>query len=92
MTGDLRIKGSRGPALRFGFDGRNVEAFAGETIAVALLAAGIPGFALNPVDGTPRGQFCAMGTCQECIIYVDGLAREACRTIVSDGLMVRSRR
>jgi predicted molibdopterin-dependent oxidoreductase YjgC len=92
MTADLRIKGSRGPVLRFGFDGAEVEAFAGETVAVALLASGIPGFAVNPADGTPRGMFCAMGVCQECAVLIDGQVQEACRVLVRDGLDVRSRR
>jgi hypothetical protein len=92
MTGDLRIKAARGPTLRFLFDGETVEAFAGETIAVALLAAGFPGFAVNPSDGTPRGLFCAMGTCQECTIFIDGQAREACRTVAGEDMIVRSGR
>ncbi len=63
-------------------------AFAGETLAAALLASGIRGFGRNPADGSSRGLFCAMGACQECVVNVDGSLVEACRTSVRDGMAV----
>lgn len=75
---DLRIRGARGAKVRFRFDGREVEAFAGESIAAALLANGIH-----------SGLFCAMGLCQACAVLVDGRRVEACRHRVAEGLEVR---
>ena len=45
----------RGAPLRFGFDGREVQGLAGDTLASALLAAGLGGGFRSPVLGRPRG-------------------------------------
>jgi len=84
------MKGARPRAVRFWFDGKEVEAFEGETVAVALLTAGIGGFGRNRATDARRGIFCAMGLCQECIVSVDGRVVEACRLPVRAGLEVRS--
>jgi len=89
MATDLRISGARGPKVRFRFDGREIEGFAGESVAAALLAQGIRALRNAPLDGGPRGLFCAMGICQECVVLVNGRRVESCRLIVSDGLDVR---
>ena len=68
----------RGPPVRFDFEGQPIEAFAGETLAAALLAA-----------GARSGLFCAMGICQECLLLVDGTMTESCRTMVQQGMVVR---
>ena len=60
------------PALTFTFDGNPVRAYRGETIAAALAASGIVTFGRRR-DGTPRGRWCGMGVCQECIVEVDGV-------------------
>lgn len=85
----LRLAGTRGQTVSFSFDDVVVMGFAGETLAAALLAAGIRALGRNAVDGTRRGLFCAMGACQECLVLVDGLAVEACRARVRDGMVVR---
>lgn len=86
---DLREAGiARGPALAFTFDGRPVRGFAGESVAAALLAAGITTLRRSPRDGAPRGAFCWMGVCQECTVVVDGQRRPACRMPVAAGLVV----
>jgi aerobic-type carbon monoxide dehydrogenase small subunit (CoxS/CutS family) len=82
------MPGGRGEPVCFTFDGEPVAAFACETLAGALLAAGVRDLGRNPVDSSPRGLFCAMGTCQECVVLVDGNLMEACRTPVRDGMVV----
>jgi predicted molibdopterin-dependent oxidoreductase YjgC len=84
----LRMPGGRGQTVRFSFNGELILAFAGETLAAALLASGIRVFGHSPVDGSSRGLFCAMGACQECVIKVDGSLVEACRTLVRDGMSI----
>lgn len=69
-------------------DGRPVRAFAGQSVAVALYAAGIVQLRRSPRDGTPRGMFCLIGVCQECVVRVDGRVVEACREPVRDGLVI----
>ena len=85
----LRIGGARGQLVRFSFEDDAVTAFAGETVAAALLAAGVRVLGRNAVDATPRGVFCAMGSCQECLVLVDGTKVEACRARVREGMVVQ---
>ena len=92
-SGDLRIVRHRAAAqqaLQFTFEGRAIPAFEGEVIAAALWAAGYRRLRLSPAGNTPRGMFCAMGSCQECAVLVDGVVRTACNTPVWAGLDVRA--
>tara|TARA_B110000046_G_C12942029_1_gene376224 strand:- start:562 stop:861 length:300 start_codon:yes stop_codon:yes gene_type:complete len=86
---DLRIRGKfqRGKPVEFTFDGITVNAFEGESIATALLAADIVSTKLS-VDGYPRGPVCHMGSCQECAVRIGGRKTLACKTKVSQGLQV----
>tara|TARA_R110002110_G_scaffold30683_11_gene108520 strand:+ start:1014 stop:1304 length:291 start_codon:yes stop_codon:yes gene_type:complete len=79
----------RSEPVRFTFDGSRIEAHAGESVAAALMAAGVLSLRNAPVDGGDRGVFCAMGICQECIVEADGRRVESCRLEVSDGLVLR---
>lgn len=83
------IHAPRGTTVSFRFDGAPMTGYAGETVAASLLAAGLRVLGHNPEDGSPRGLFCAMGVCQECVVLVDGTRVEACRTIVRDGMVVQ---
>ncbi len=79
-----------GPPVRFRFDGREVEALPGETIAAALAAAGIVAVR-QARSGAPRGPYCGMGVCFDCLVTVDGRpSQRACLTPVAEGLEVRS--
>ncbi|MBY0335378.1 MAG: (2Fe-2S)-binding protein [Acetobacteraceae bacterium] len=69
------------------WDGRAVPARAGESLAAALLAAGIPAFRETAVSGSARGPLCLMGACYDCLVEVDGRANvQACLETVRDGL------
>jgi D-hydroxyproline dehydrogenase subunit gamma len=70
------------------FDGRRVVARAGESIAVALFANGVKRLRHSPRGHGPRGMFCLMGSCQECLVMVDGRRVLACQTLVSANLRV----
>lgn len=88
MVKALRLEATRGPEVRFTFDGKPITAYEGETLAAALLAAGIQAFGVTRA-GAPRLPFCNMGTCFDCAVVVDGqqLVR-ACLTDVRDGMVV----
>jgi len=82
----------RGPRIHFTCDGQTIVAYGGETIAVALLAAGHRTLRVAPRTGAPRGLFCAMGVCFDCVMHVEGQAGvRTCLTPVQDGMVVRSR-
>lgn len=83
-----RIESER-ETLVFTFEGEQVEALVGETVAAALAAAGIRHLRDSTVSGEPRGIFCMMGACFDCLVEVGGMPnRQACMTEVREGLVV----
>jgi predicted molibdopterin-dependent oxidoreductase YjgC len=84
---------ARGESLRFIVDGEVVQAYRGETIATAMLAAGRRVMRYTPRERRPRGLFCAMGVCFECVVTVDGSGRaRSCTTPVAEGMVVSTGR
>lgn len=82
-----------GATLSFTFEGRPVDAREGDSIASALMAAGIRDLRDSVVSGQPRGVFCMMGACFDCLVEIDGQPnRQACMTPVTEGLNVRRQR
>ena len=74
--------------IAFQFDGRQVAAREGQTIAAALAACGVVALGRRR-DGTARGVWCGMGVCQECLVTVDGRpSRRACMEPALDGIVV----
>ncbi len=75
-------------AVTLTFAGRAVGARAGDSIAMALWAAGERTLRASSRDGAPRGVLCNMGICYECLVIADGIAVRACTTLVHDGMRV----
>ena len=72
--------------VRFSFDGTPLEASRGMTIGGALLVNGIVSWRRTGVDGRPRGIFCGIGVCFDCLVDVDDRrAVRACLVPVRDG-------
>jgi predicted molibdopterin-dependent oxidoreductase YjgC len=72
--------------VRFSFDGTALEAPRGMTIGAALLANGIVSWRRTRAGGRPRGIFCGVGVCFDCLVDVDGRrAVRACLVPVRDG-------
>lgn len=78
--------------VTFSFDGTSVKVAKGCNLAAVLLALGYRTLRASPGLGSPRGVFCMMGVCQECVVWVDGRLTPACRTVVRDGLTVSTSR
>ena len=76
--------------VAFRWNGSEIRCRAGETVAVALLCAGRLDLRRSPRAGSPRGAFCMMGVCQECLVRVDGVLRQACLTPAEDGMCIES--
>src|SRR5690349_5829374 len=75
--------------VRIVVDGRTVAAASGDSVAAALLAAGVIVCRTTPVSAAPRGPYCMMGVCFECLVTIDGSgSRQACLTRVRDGMVV----
>ena len=88
----LRINGSvqRDASTTFTVDGQPVSAFAGESVAGALWAVGRRELRRSPRADLPRGMFCLMGSCQECLVWVGTRKLPSCQVPVSEGLAVET--
>lgn len=76
------------PRVRVTLDGQALDLPLGTNLAAALLGAGITTFRATPVSGVPRGPFCMMGACFDCLLEVEGVTRQACMMQVSAGLVL----
>ncbi|NJF24107.1 FAD-dependent oxidoreductase [Thermococcus sp. Bubb.Bath] len=97
--GDARLKEHpilsfnerRGRKVTIYFDGKPIEAYEGETIAMALHAAGIRVLSYSGEKHRPRGLFCAIGKCSSCLVKVNGIPNvRSCITLVEDGMRVET--
>ena len=78
----------RKPVL-FSFEGQDIEALEGDTLAAALLASGINSLRDAPVSGAKRGPYCMMGVCFECLVVIDGKPdQQSCMVVVRDGMTI----
>ena len=79
------------PDITIQVDGKPVPARSGEPIAAALLAAGIRVMRHTAKLDRPRGIFCGIGRCTDCVMTVDGQANvRTCVTPVKDGMRVET--
>ena len=81
--------GDAGATLTLKVDGRSIRAHIGDTVASAMLAAGIDHCRTTPVSGAPRAPYCPMGVCFDCLVTVDGVGnRQGCLVPVRDGMVI----
>lgn len=88
MSNNLRIQQGvdRGQPFEIQVNGQTVTAYPGETIATILLAEGWQMFRHTALSGEPRGPFCGMGLCYDCLVTVNGQPNvRACVTQVQPG-------
>lgn len=76
------------PALEFVFDGHTITARPGQTIGAALTDAGIRSWRTTRVAGRPRGLFCGIGVCFDCLITVDGRPNQRACLVAAEAGMV----
>jgi predicted molibdopterin-dependent oxidoreductase YjgC len=82
-----------GAAIVLQINGRPATAHPGETVAAVLLAEGIRTFRHTPGRHEPRGLFCGIGICYECLVTVNGAANvRACVTVVAAGMAIETGR
>lgn len=80
----------RGRPFTIDVDGRPMLVYEGETVAGALFAHGIRVFRVT-ARGTPRGLYCGIGICYDCLLVVDGRpSTRACMTYVAPGMKVET--
>lgn len=81
----------RGERINLTVDGKPIDAYKGETVAAAMLAAGIRTFHKSHKHQQPRSLYCGMGICYECLVTINGVhAQRACVTLVEDGMQIET--
>ncbi|MGN8854363.1 (2Fe-2S)-binding protein [Collinsella sp. HCP28S3_H5] len=82
---------SKGSRVVFTYDGVEMEGYEGESIAMALKAAGVEVHRFTAKRHEPRGIFCAIGRCTDCVMVVDGKPNvRTCMTPLVAGMDVRT--
>ncbi|MFF5026298.1 (2Fe-2S)-binding protein [Streptomyces collinus] len=80
-----------GAAFTLTFDGGPVTALPGQTVAAALWAAGVTAWRSTRGTGRPRGVFCGIGVCFDCLVTVnDRPNQRACLVPVRPGDVIRT--
>ncbi len=81
---------SRSGRVTLTIEGRSVSVPEGQSVAAAVLAAGLDSCRSSVVSGSPRLPYCMMGLCFDCLMEIDGVAnRQACLVEVREGMVVR---
>lgn len=81
----------KGKEVEFVFDGKTLKGYEGEPIAVALKANGVMTHRYTKKEHKPRGLFCAIGRCTDCVMVVDGKPNvRTCVTPLKEGMIVRT--
>ncbi|GAA3096794.1 hypothetical protein GCM10010449_20310 [Streptomyces rectiviolaceus] len=85
------VRARPGPPHTVTFDGREIPALPGQTVAAALWSAGITAWRTTRRGGEPRGVFCGIGVCFDCLVEVNGRSNQrACLTPAAPGDEIRT--
>lgn len=81
----------KGEKVTFYYNGKEVTGFEGEPIAAALMANGVKVHRYTVKRNEPRGVFCAIGRCTDCVMVVDGEPNvRTCMTPLKAGMKVET--
>lgn len=70
-------------------DGVPASGLTGQSLAGVILASGLLGFRRTSALGRPRGVFCGIGVCYDCLVEVNGQRDvRACQRRAADGDVV----
>jgi D-hydroxyproline dehydrogenase subunit gamma len=90
---NAELTGGAGPAAEgscvvFHFEGKPIVAREGQSVAAALIQAGIRSWRIDEA-GHHKGALCCVGYCFECRCRIDDQAdRRACMTVATAGMRV----
>lgn len=75
----------------FEFNGRPVRFVLGQTVGAALVADRTLAWRTTRHGGRPRGLFCGIGVCFDCLVMIDGAAdQRACQVLAVEGQEVQT--
>lgn len=71
-------------------NGMEVMCREGDSVAAALFAAGLLDCRDTPVKGVPRGPFCMMGVCFDCLVEINGMPnQQGCMVLAKPGMNIQ---
>lgn len=66
-----------------------VETAAGQSVGAVLMGQGTKAWRTTRHEGKPRGIFCGIGACYDCLITIDGQPNQrACMVEASDSMNI----
>ena len=81
----------KGRPVTITFDGKELQGFEGEPIAAALKANGVMVHRYTKKQHKPRGIFCAIGRCTDCVMVVDNVPNvRTCITPLKEGMDIKT--
>ena len=84
-------KQEKGRIVTFTYNGKPMQGYEGEPIAAALKAAGVMIHRYTKKQHKPRGIFCAIGRCTDCVMVVNGKPNiRTCVTPLEEGMTVQT--
>jgi predicted molibdopterin-dependent oxidoreductase YjgC len=79
----------QGELVEITVDGKKLKAIKGEMIAAALMANNIRLHRYTAKKHEPRGIYCGIGQCTDCVMVVNGVPNvRTCVTEVADGMVI----
>lgn len=89
----VRLPEAGGEHVGVTIDGVFFVARSTDSVAAALLAAGHLGCRTTAISGAPRGPYCMLGVCFECLVTIDGRAnQQGCLVPVAPGMRIETQR
>lgn len=78
-------------APSFSFDDRTLPFVPGQTVGAALVAGGTTAWRTSRRSGRPRGLFCGIGVCYDCLVTIEGRPNQrACLVLAAERMDVRT--
>lgn len=85
-----RLNDVNEPTVTVTIEGRRINVPASDSVAAAMLVAGILTARTTSISDAHRGPYCMIGACFECLVEIDGVSnQQACQTLVRDGMNVK---
>ena len=80
---------AQGAPVRVTVNGAELQCRQGDSGAAALFAGGVQACRDTAVNEVPRGPYCMMGVCYDCLVTIDGQAnQQGCMTAVREGMQI----
>lgn len=89
ISGIVRVSPEPAKKVSVRFEGQPLDLATDGSLAAALLEAGISHFRDTPNNVQPRGPFCLMGVCFDCLMVIDGMPNtQACMVKPREGMVI----